>query len=328
MKDTLTYLVEGNTLTYQEARDALRAVASGQHSDAEIASFLTVFIMRGVQADELFGFREAMLDLCVPVDLSEFNTIDVCGTGGDGKNTFNISTLTAFVLAGAGAKVVKHGNYGVSSPSGSSNMLEQLGYTFSNDQQKLRDDLERANICYLHAPLFHPAMKNVAPVRKALKLKTFFNILGPLVNPARPQNQLAGVYNEEVAELYAAVFKSAGISHSIVHALDGYDEVSLTSDFRWITADHDRVVSPSDIGFNHLEPEMIEGGKDVAESAKIFMTVLEGHGTEAQNNVVIANATLALHSYFPAKSLEDCKALAEESLLGKKALAVVKKLIP
>ncbi|NBC82283.1 MAG: anthranilate phosphoribosyltransferase [Bacteroidetes bacterium] len=327
MKELLTHLIEGNILSKEEAKDALMQIAKGIHSDAEIASFLTIYIMRGVKAQELSGFREAMLDLCVAIDLSAYKTIDVCGTGGDGKHTFNISTLTAFVVAGAGAKVVKHGNYGVSSPSGSSNMLEYLGYQFSNDVHKLKSDLEKANLCYLHAPLFHPAMKNVGPVRKALKLKTFFNILGPLVNPARPQYQLTGVYSGEVQELYAGVFKMAGINHAIVYALDGYDEVSLTSDFRLIAADKDQVLSPSDIGFSHVEPEQIRGGRDVEESAGIFMTILEGNGTDAQNRVVMANAVLALQCYYPDKSLDECKVMAEESLLGKKALTVVKKLI-
>jgi len=327
MKDILQFLLQGNTLTRQQAHEVLKEIAEGLHSEPEMAAFLTIFAMRGVKAEELSGFRDAMLGLCVAVDLTDQRTIDVCGTGGDGKSTFNISTLTAFVLAGAGAKVTKHGNYGVSSPSGSSNMLELLGYQFSNDVNKLKTELEKANICYLHAPLFHPAMKNVGPVRKALKIKTFFNILGPLVNPSRPSCQMAGVFNTDVLELYTSVFKSAGIDHKVVYSLDGYDEISLTGDFRVASGKDDKTFSPADIGFEKLGANDIIGGTDVKESAKIFMNILEGNGTNAQNNVVLANATMALQCYYPDKSLEDCKFMAVESLHAKKALQAVKNLI-
>ncbi len=327
MKDTLNHLFEGNSLNKAEAHQMLVRIAEGQFSDAEIASFLTVYRMRPIQAEELSGFRQALLELCVAIDFSEYNTIDVVGTGGDGKNTFNISTLSAFVLAGAGIKVTKHGNYGLSSVSGSSNMFEYFGYQFSNDQNKLRREVEKAGICFLHAPLFHPAMKSVASVRKALKVKTLFNMMGPIINPSFPKNQLVGVYDLHVMDLYDQVFRESGQNYLIVYSLDGYDEISLTGDARFVSNQTEDNLSPADFGFSVVAQEELFGGETVAEAAKIFLSVLEVTATEAQQNVVIANAALGIQCVFPEKSLTDCVAEADEALKNKKALAVFKKLM-
>jgi len=327
MKDTLNYLFSGGMLPKADAYQMLAHIAEGQFSDAEIASFLTVFRMRRINGEELAGFRQALLELCVAVDLSEYNTIDVVGTGGDGKDTFNISTLSAFVLAGAGYKVSKHGNYGLSSVSGSSNMFEYFGYQFSNNPVKLRREIEEAGICFLHAPLFHPAMKSVGPVRKALKVKTLFNMMGPIINPSFPKNQLVGVYDLEVMDLYNQVFRESGQNYMIVNSLDGYDEISLTGDARFVSNLTEDNLTPGDFGFSPVSPEELHGGKTVEAAAKIFRSVLEGTGTESQQNVVIANAALGIHCIHPEKVLIDCVAEASEALKSRKALAAFEKLI-
>ncbi len=284
-------------------------------------------MMRLITVDELAGFRDAFLELCLNTDLSDFNTIDLCGTGGDGKNTFNVSTLSSLVVAGAGAKVAKHGNYGVSSACGSSNVMEYFGYRFTNDRDVLLRQLDRAGICFLHAPLFHPAMKNVAPIRKALGVKTFFNILGPLVNPAFPPNQVSGVFSLETARLYHYIFQQTEKRYAVLYSLDGYDEISLTGEFKLITNDGERLLAPEDIGFNKLNPADIDGGETVGESAAIFHSILEGHGTEAQNDAVIANSGMALECYYPGKSHEECFEMARGSLYSGKALNVLRTLI-
>lgn len=327
MKDTLNHLFAGNTLTREEAHHALVGIGEGQFSDAEIASFLTVFRMRPIKAEELAGFRQALLDLCVAVDLSDFNTIDVVGTGGDGKNTFNISTLSCFVLAGAGYKVTKHGNYGLSSVSGASNMFEYFGYKFSNNPDKLRREVEQAGICFLHAPLFHPAMKNVGPVRKALKVRTLFNMMGPIINPSFPKNQLVGVSDLETMDLYNRVFAESDQNYVIVHSLDGYDEISLTGDARFVTNNAEDSISAANFGLSPVKPEELSGGNSVDDAAKIFRNILEGKGTGAQKDVVIANAAMGIRCISPDKSLADCVAEASESLEAGKALAVLGKLM-
>ncbi|MBV5312092.1 MAG: anthranilate phosphoribosyltransferase [Prolixibacteraceae bacterium] len=327
MKDILNYLFSGNSLSKEEARNILVSIAEGQFSDAEIASFLTVFRMRRITASELAGFRQALLELCVAVDLSEYNTIDVVGTGGDGKDTFNISTLSAFVLAGAGIKVTKHGNYGLSSVSGSSNMFEYFGYQFSNNQDKLRREVEEAGICFLHAPLFHPAMKSVGSVRKALKVKTLFNMMGPIINPSFPKNQLVGVYDLDVMDLYHQVFRESGQNYIIVNSLDGYDEISLTGDARFVSNRTEDSLSPADFGFSSVKQEELYGGETVADAAKIFRSVLEMTATDAQKNVVIANTALGIQCVYPEKALANCVAEASESLHSGKALSAFKKLM-
>ena len=327
MKETLNYLFTHKTLSREKAKEILIQIGEGQYSEIEIASFLTVFLMRKITSQELAGFRDALLDLCIPVDLSDYNTIDVCGTGGDEKNTFNISTLTAFTLAGTGIKVVKHGNYGVSSACGSSNIFEHYGYKFSNDENKLKKEIDEANICYLHAPLFHPAMKSVGPVRKSLKVKTFFNILGPMVNPTRPKNQLIGVFNEEVMELYNDVYKDTDVNYTIVYSLEGYDEISLTGDFRYISNDADEILSPEAVQLKKVSHDDLFGGNSVEEAAKIFNDILIGNGTEAQNNVVIINAAMGLKCCYGNKSIKECINDAKDSLLSKSAYNALNKLI-
>lgn len=282
--------------------------------------------MRGVTTEELIGFRDALLELCRRVDLSDFDTIDLCGTGGDEKNTFNISTLASFVVAGAGVKVSKHGNYGVSSVSGSSNVLEHLGYTFKNDPDELKRELDKAGICFMHAPLFHPAMKTVAPIRKELGIKTFFNMLGPMVNPAFPKNQMVGVFSLELARMYQYIYQETEKNFSIVHCLGGYDEISLTAPAKVLTNSMDGELEPEAFGMNRITAESIFGGETVAESARIFISVLAGEGTVEQENVVIANAALGIQCA-TRQSLENAVELARESLQSKKALQSFNQLI-
>ena len=327
MKDILNNLYQHKRLSRAEAKQILISIASSTYNDAHLASFMTVFMMRPITVDELSGFRDALKELAIKVDLSEYNTIDIVGTGGDGKDTFNISTLTSFVVAGTGQKVAKHGNYSVSSQSGSSDMLESFGYEFTNDEATLKSHLERANICFLHAPKFHPAMKAVSSTRKALKLKTFFNMLGPLVNPSSPQNQLLGTFNLEVARLYNYILQDEGSNYGIVHALDGYDEISLTGGFKLFTKEGEQLITPESLGMQKVQQSDIHGGKSVADAAKIFQTILNGEGTAAQNNVVLTNASFALQIVDSAKSFEDAFEEAKSSLLGGKAKECLGKLI-
>ena len=292
-----------------------------------MAAFMTAYCMRSITVNELEGFRDAMLELCLPVDLETDEVIDLCGTGGDGKDTFNISTLASFVVAGAGYKVAKHGNYGVSSGCGSSNVMEFLGYSFTNDIDKLKTGIDKANICFLHAPLFHPAMKTVAPIRKELGVKTFFNMLGPLVNPAKPNNQMVGVFNLELARIYAYLYQKSDKRYTILNALDGYDEISLTCDFKTFSAAGEQINTVEELGFEKLKPNEILGGSTIADSAGIFSRVLNNEATAAQQNVVLCNAALAIKTISPEKSFGDCFYEAEESLVSKKALNSFKALI-
>src|SRR5664279_1090350 len=327
MREILNHLFEHKTLTRKEAEKVLTNIAKGVYSDSEIAAFVTVYLMRSITVEELTGFRDALLNLCIAVDLSEFDPIDVCGTGGDGKDTFNISTLTTFVLAGSGIKVAKHGNYGVSSTCGSSNILEHFGYKFSTDKDKLKREIDKTGVCFLHAPLFNPAMKNVAPVRKALKIKTFFNMLGPMVNPSFPTKQLIGVYSLELARLYNYLYQQSSIEYMIIFSLDGYDEVSLTSEFKYILNGVEQIVSPEIMSFKRTKQSDLSGGKNVQEAADIFIKILENEGTPTQNSVVTANAQMALKCYYPSKSFEECREIASESLLTGKAYESFNKLI-
>jgi len=325
MKTILNRLINHETLTNAEAKEVLVNISSGQYNPSQIASFLTVFMMRNSTIEELSGFREALLELCIPIDFSDYNTIDLCGTGGDGKDTFNISTLASFVTAGTGIKVAKHGNYGVSSISGSSNVMESLGVKFSNDNSFLNKCINEANIAILHAPLFHPAMKNVGPIRRELGVKTFFNMLGPMVNPSFPKNQLVGVFSLELARMYAYLYQNTNVNYSILHALDGYDEISLTGDAKMISRNSESIISSSDFQLTKLQFKDIKGGETIEQSASIFMNIISGNGTEAQQNVVCANAALAI------VTIEKCTVLdafvkAKESLQSGKALEKLKKL--
>lgn len=325
MKNLLNRLIQHETLSKTEAKNVLVNISNGQYSPAQIASFLTVYMMRNITIDELSGFREALLELCIAIDLSHYNTIDLCGTGGDGKDTFNISTLASFVTAGAGIHVAKHGNYGVSSISGSSNVMETLGIKFSNDKDFLEKCIDQAGICVLHAPLFHPAMKNVAPIRKELAVKTFFNMLGPMVNPSFPKNQLVGVFNLELARMYAYLYQNTNANFTILHSLDGYDEISLTGHTKTISNTMEGMLKPEDFGVQQLQQIDIQGGTTIEESAAIFMNILSGKGTEAQNNVVCANAGMAIATVNKCAPI-DGFALAKESLFSGKALEKLKKL--
>lgn len=325
MKDILEYLFDFNKLDYNQSKKILMDINSNKYSNSEIASFITAYKMRSPSINEMEGFRDALLELCLKIDLNEFNTVDLCGTGGDGKDTFNISTISSFIVAGAGFKVTKHGNYGVSSNCGSSNVLEFLGIKFSNNESHLKKCLDKANICYLHAPLFHPSMKNVAPVRKELGFKTFFNLLGPLVNPCRPKNQLAGVYNLEIARLYGYIFKNTNVNFSIIFALDGYDEISLTDDFKLITNSEEIITDSKLFNFKKISNNEILGGKTIKESANIFKNILKGLGTKSQQNVVLANSSLAIKT-ITGKNIDECIFIAEESLKSGKAYKSLKNL--
>jgi anthranilate phosphoribosyltransferase len=327
MKQILNHLFENKTFTREQSKEILTEIAQGKYNNSQMAAFMTAYCMRSITVNELEGFRDAMLELCLPIDLQTGDLIDLCGTGGDGKDTFNISTLASFVVAGAGYKVAKHGNYGVSSGCGSSNVMEFLGYKFTNETDKLKRSMDSSNICFLHAPLFHPAMKTVAPIRRELGVKTFFNMLGPMVNPAKPKNQLVGVFNLELARIYAYLYQKSDIKYTILNALDGYDEISLTCDFKTFSAEGEKINSIEGLGFDKLNPNEILGGNSVSESAEIFMTVLNGSATTAQNNVVLANAALAIKTIAPEKSFADCFDEAGTSLTGKNALKSFKTLL-
>ena len=327
MKAILNRLYHHEKLSRSEAKIVLIDIASEKYNEAHLASFITVFMMRPITVDELSGFRDALKELSIKINLSDYNTIDIVGTGGDGKDTFNISTLTSFIVAGTGQKVAKHGNYSVSSQSGSSDMLASFGYQFTNDESILRAHLEKANICFLHAPKFHPAMKAVGPTRKALALKTFFNMLGPLVNPSSPKNQLLGTFTLEIARLYNYILQEEDVNYGIIHALDGYDEISLTSGFKLFTKNGEQLVNPEDLGQKRIQQSEIFGGNSVSDAAKIFTTIIDGNGTEAQNNVVLTNAAFALKIVDETKSFETAFSIAKESLLGLKAKQTLKKLV-
>ena len=326
MKHILNRLINQESISSDEAKQVLVNISKGDYNQSQIASFLTVYMMRSITIEELQGFRDALLELCIPVTLKDYNTIDLCGTGGDAKDTFNISTLASFVTAGAGVKVTKHGNYGVSSACGSSNVMEYLGIKFSNDIDFLKQSLDKAGICVLHAPLFHPAMKNVAPIRRELGVKTFFNMLGPMVNPAFPKNQMVGVFSLELLRMYSYLYQNTDKNYSIIHALDGYDEISLTSATKIINNKSEQVLHASDFGVSELKQSDIYGGDSVASSAEIFIKVLDGLGTKAQNNVVCANAALAI-STVNNTSINDSFQLAKESLLSGKAKQSFKTLV-
>ena len=326
MKSILNHLFEHKTFTKDESKVILTNIAQGKYNNSQMAAFMTAYCMRNITVYELEGFRDAMLELCLPVELEAGELVDLCGTGGDGKDTFNISTLASFVVAGAGYKVAKHGNYGVSSGCGSSNVMEYLGYKFTADIDTIKRNVDDAGICFLHAPLFHPAMKTVAPIRRELGVKTFFNMLGPLVNPARPKNQIVGVFSLELARLYAYLYQKSAKNYTILHALEGYDEVSLTCDFKTFSKAGEKINSIEELGFIKLQPEQIAGGNTVPESADIFISVLVGEATAAQNNVVLCNAALAIQTLQPHKSFADCFNEAEESLMSKKALISFKKI--
>jgi anthranilate phosphoribosyltransferase len=328
MKEILNHLFEHKTLTKEQAREVLVNITGGKYNQSQISSFLTVYMMRSITVDELEGFRNALLDQCQRVDLDAYNPIDLCGTGGDGKDTFNISTLSSFVVAANGIPVAKHGNYGVSSSCGSSNVLEALGIRFTTDTDALERSIANYNICFLHAPLFHPAMKSVGAIRKDLGVKTFFNMLGPMVNPAFPKLQLVGVYSLELARMYSYLYQQQPeVNYSIIHTLDGYDEISLTSPFKVISDKEEVLLDAQLLGLPRLQQEQIKGGGTIESAAKIFLDVLKGEGTAAQTAVVAANAGMAIQCARPEISVLDAVALAKETLESGKAYSLFNSLI-
>jgi anthranilate phosphoribosyltransferase len=318
MKKILNRLQEFDTLSKDEAHDLIYKMSKGEFNNSEIAAFLFAFNLRDIQTEEILGFRAAMLSLALPFE-TQFNTTDLCGTGGDQKDTFNISTLASFVVAGSGIKVTKHGNYGVSSFCGSSNILESFGYQFTNDQSILNKQLEAANICFLHAPVFHPAMKNVAPIRKELGVKTFFNLLGPLVNPANPSHQLIGVFSPKVQRLYQFIHQHTNKTISLVHSMDGYDEISLTSPFKLISNKGEQLLNPDDIGMPRISQSALTGGNNLNDAKTIFFNILNNKGTTEQNNAVLANAGAAIANFNNTNILEGIET-ARTSLISGKAL--------
>tara|TARA_B110000467_G_scaffold150946_1_gene158874 strand:+ start:252 stop:1244 length:993 start_codon:yes stop_codon:yes gene_type:complete len=326
MKKILNRLTQYETLTENESRNIIIDISEGKLNTSQISSFLTIFMVRNITIEELNGFRKALIELSLKIDLKEFDPIDLCGTGGDEKDTFNISTLASFVTAGSGVKVAKHGNYGVSSSCGSSNVLEYLDLKFNNDSDKIRKAVDKANICFLHAPLFHPAMKNVAPVRKELGLKTFFNMLGPMVNPSMPEKQVVGVYNLELARIYNYLYQTTDINYNIIHSIDGYDEISLTNGTKVYSRESEFILGSEDFNLKDIDSKNIIGGKDIKSSSKIFMDVLNGKGSTDQENVVCANASLAIAI---SKDISIIEAFnqAKESIKTKNALKCFNDLI-
>ncbi len=327
MKKVLNFLFEHKTLSREQAKNVLLDISKMAYSDTEIAAFITVYLMRSITIEELQGFRDALMELCVPVNLNGYEVMDIVGTGGDGKNTFNISTLSCFIVAGAGQKVAKHGNYGASSISGSSNVMEQLGYKFKADNGSLEKEVSETGICFLHAPMFHPALKVVGGIRKSLGVRTFFNMLGPMVNPALPKYQLVGVYSLEMARIYNYLLQQSDAAFTIIHSLDGYDEISLTNDTKVITNEGEKIMTAKVLGKRTVSAVDLYGGNSVEEAAKIFMTILKGEGTWAQNAVVLANAAMALHCTGKYGSYDEAYNTAMESLESGAALETLKKLV-
>lgn len=329
MKNILDYLYAHKTFSKDEAKEVLENITLGKYNAAQIASILTVFIMRNITLEELIGFRAALLSLCNKIDLSAYNPMDVCGTGGDGKNTFNISTLTSFVVAGAGIPVAKHGNYGVSSVSGSSNVLEGLGVVFPTDHSIIETQIKEANITFLHAPLFHPAMKTVGPIRKELGVKTFFNMLGPLVNPAQPKIQMSGVFSLELARMYHYVLQHDNANYSIIYGLDGFDEITLTDKVKIIKNSGESILEAADFNLSKVSYDALFGGNTMAEATSIFNQIINGNGTESQNNVVLSNAALAIQTYQQNLLFQEAFEVAKASLFelkAKKALTILKQI--
>lgn len=327
MKKILQLLFEHKSLSRAQAKEVLLNIGKAMYNEHEITAFMTVYLMRSITIEELQGFRDALLELCVPVDLNGHAVLDIVGTGGDGKNTFNISTLSCFIVAGAGQKVAKHGNYGASTISGASNVMEQLGYKFKNNIDQLKREVEEANICFMHAPMFHPALKTVGPIRKNLGMRTFFNMLGPMVNPAKPAYQLVGVYSLEMARIYNYLLQQTENAFTIIHSLDGYDEISLTNDTKVITNKGEFVMTPEQLGKRSVQQTDIHGGNSIEEAAKIFTKILSGEGTWAQNTVVMANAAMGLYCTGAYSSYDDAFAAAVESLESGRANNCLKKLI-
>lgn len=327
MKEILQYLFDHQTLSKAQAKSILLEISKNIFNEIEVTSFVTVFLMRSITLEELEGFTEALQQLAPKIDLGTNDLVDIVGTGGDGKNTFNISTLASLIVAGTGQKVSKHGNYAASTISGASNVLETLGYRFKETEADLKSDLEKGNFCYLHAPIFHTSLKSIAPMRKNLGLKTFFNLLGPLINPAKPRYTMIGVANLEIARIYQYLLQKKSADFLLVNALDGYDEISLTGDTKIMDKNGEKIYSAEELMFKNIDPETIFGGTHIEEAAKIFKNILEGKGTYEQNAVVLANAAMALKNTEKYGDYESCLALAKDSLMTGQALNCLNVLI-
>jgi anthranilate phosphoribosyltransferase len=327
MKEILIKLLECQVLTFDESRALMHGIVKNEVNEAQVASILTALIIRTVTIEELRGFRQALLDLAVRVNLNDGYGIDLCGTGGDGKNTFNISTASSIVVAASGYPVIKHGNYGATSVSGSSNVLEYFGYKFSTDQGKLRKELDETGFCYLHAPLFHPALKTVGPVRRQLGVKTFFNLLGPLVNPANPQYQMSGVFSPEAARVYSYFLQSERKKFAVVHSLDGYDEISLTSSLKLFTHKEETLLSLGEMGLNKVDPSAITGGNTLEEAAAIFISVIQNKATGQQSSVVLANAAMAICCIDGSITFNNAYLKARESVVSGRSSALFTRLM-
>lgn len=325
MKQILNRLIANERLSRIETREIMQNITAGKYSDVQISSFLTTLLMRGIQVDELLGLRDGLLETAQTVDLSPYKVIDIVGTGGDGKNTFNISTCSCFVVAGAGYKVAKHGNYGATSVSGASTVLEAHGARFVADGDRLKRSLEQCGFTYLHAPLFAQGMKSVAMVRRAIQIATSFNLLGPLINPCHPDYQLLGVARLEQMRLYSLVYRKLNIGFGIVNTVDGYDEISLTDDFKIITDRQERILTPEDLGMQRIQAKELYGGDSPEEARNIFDNILENRATAAQKNVVVANAAFAIQVMEPTKTLAECMDMARTSLESGRALDVLKR---
>lgn len=327
MKKILNRLFEHQTLTRTEASEIMLNIGAGKYNPAELSAFISVYLMRSISLEELIGFRDALLELARPIDLTDYNSVDIVGTGGDEKNTFNISTAACLVVAGAGYKVAKHGNYGTTSVSGSSNVLEHLGAVFTNKSSTVLRSIEKCGFTYLHAPLWNPAMKNIANVRKQLGIRSFFNVLGPLISPAKPTNQCLGVYNLKMMRLYNYIYQNLGFNYTIVHTLDGYDELSLTATSKIINNSGEHIYTPTALGYNPIDPKAIWGGATVQEAAQIFTNVLNNRATPSQTDVVAINAALAIQTLHPQKELETCKAESYQSIQSGKAMEVLQQFL-
>lgn len=327
MKTYLNRLIAGEILSREDTHEIMLGITQERFNESQIAALLMALQTRGASVDEILGFRDGLLETGKFINLDDYNTLDIVGTGGDGKNTFNISTCSAFVIAGAGFKVTKHGNGGSTSVSGASNVLMGHGVKFTDDADKLRRSLDEAGICYFHAPLFAYGMKFVGPTRRALGVPTCFNLLGPLVNPCHPKNSLHGTANQSQLRLYVNAHQKIGDNFGVITSYDGYDEISLTSGFKLVTNDFEKVFTPKDLGFNYVRPEEIFGGDTAEDAMKIFDSVLEGTATESQKNVILANAACGISIMDRNYSIEDSIAMARESLESGKALAAFKKFL-
>ena len=327
-KEVFSRIMNHEMLTREETKSILVGITEQQFSDTEITALLTAIQMRGISVDELLGFRDGILATGVPVPLDCDRYIDVVGTGGDRKNTFNISTTACFVIAGAGYKVAKHGNYAATSVSGASNVIRNHGVMFTDDLSKLNRSINEAGIVYLHAQLFAKAMKFVGPIRKALPFPTFFNLLGPIINPSKPQCQLLGTATLDQMRLYSQVYQRIGIDYGIVNSIDGYDEISLTGDFKVSTNTYEKVFAPSDLAFDIARPDELRGGATEEEAKDIFDAVLENRALPAQKNIVLANASFAIQVLERGrKTIEECIAIARESIDSGSALRTFRRFV-